>query len=1046
MTPRTLLFTDLVDSTALVERVGDACAAELWGEHDRRARALLARHPGREIDRTDGFFLLFDAVGDAARYAVAYHQAMADLSLSARVGLHVGPVTLRDNDPADVARGAKPLEVEGLAKPFAARIMSLARGGQTLLSASARTALGEMLPDSTEVDSHGHYRLKGVEEPVEIFELGLPGCAFVPPADADKAYRVVRGGELWRPLREVRHNLVPERDAFIGRSAELRTLAHKLDGGSRLLTMLGPGGTGKTRLVRRFGLAWLGDWPGGVYFCDLSEARSLDGIYFAVAFALGVPLGKDDPAVQLGHAIAGRGRCLVILDNFEQVIVHAPATLGRWLDRAGEAAFVVTSRERLHLPGEHVLAVEPLPLGTEAIELFAARAKAQRAGFEITPNNRAAVAEVVRLLDGLPLAIELAAARVRVMSPGQIVDRLKDRFRLLAGAKGAAARQATLKAAIDWSWDLLTPWEQAALAQCSVFEGGFTLEAAEAVLDLSPWPEAPPAMDAVQALVDKSLLRAWVPKELGRLDIAEPYFGMYMSIHEYAAEKLDQDATRQAQRRHGHFFARFGSDEAIDELAMHGGVKQRHTLALELDNLVAACRRAVTRADAAIATATYRVTWEVLALRGPVSLGVDLGALVLGLSDIPASQLIDVAVSRASALLRAGRLAESRLQLGQALALAESAPEAAMPPPPRGGMSKVAEPHLLISSAARRQSGTIRAQLGNIDREQGHMQDAKRHMEAALAIHREVGNRIGQGHVLHNLGNLLDQLGIPVESRAHHESALALYTDIGNLHGIGQVKASLGILNRHQGRMQESLEHYEAALAVHREMGDTRSEGMALGNMANTLSDLGRDAESREHLESALAIHRQVGNRIMESYVLANLGLAYLRQGRRTEAREQQAQALAIDREVGNSIHEGVVLTNLGALEIAEQQFDRARTALDAALKRHREVGNRVFIGVTLAALGELLTAQSRPLEALELLSEGEAVLRAIDNPFELASLLCVKGQAAAAGGELGLATSALQEAQAIAARLAATPNSGLMQSVDGLDRAIAEQASAAED
>ena len=256
----------------------------------------------------------------------------------------------------------------------------------------------------------------------------------------------MRAGDLWRPVREVRHNLPAERDAFVGRAAELRALAQRLDAGARLLTVLGPGGTGKTRLVRRYGWTWLGDWPGGVWFCDLSEARSLDGIYFAVALALDVPLGKDDPGVQLGHAIAGRGRCLVILDNFEQVVEHAPATLGRWLDRAAEAAFVVTSRERLHLPGEESLPARAAAAGQRTRSSCSPRAPA-RSGpdFVLGDANRAAVAEVVRLLDGLPLAIELAAARVRVLSPAQIVERLRDRFRAArrrarrGGAPGDAA-------------------------------------------------------------------------------------------------------------------------------------------------------------------------------------------------------------------------------------------------------------------------------------------------------------------------------------------------------------------------------------------------------------------------------------------------------------------------------------------------------------------------------------------------------------------------------------------------------------------------------
>src|SRR5262245_50635838 len=186
--------------------------------------------------------------------------------MEARVGIHVGAVTLRENAPEDVARGAKRIEVEGLAKPLAARVMSLARGGQTLLTTAAREALGA-LPAGAEMVSHGHYRLKGIEEPVEIFGLGVrDGSPLMPPADADKAYRVVRSGELWTPVREVRHTLPAERDPFVGRTSELRALAARLESGARLVTVLGPGGTGKTRLVRRYGTNWLGDWPGGVYF------------------------------------------------------------------------------------------------------------------------------------------------------------------------------------------------------------------------------------------------------------------------------------------------------------------------------------------------------------------------------------------------------------------------------------------------------------------------------------------------------------------------------------------------------------------------------------------------------------------------------------------------------------------------------------------------------------------------------------------------------------------------------------------------------------
>jgi predicted ATPase len=891
--------------------------------------------------------------------------------------------------------------------------MSVAMGGQILLSADARQSLSASKP---RLQSHGHWRLKGLDEPIELFEVGDNDAAFVPPPDADKAYRVVRSGDLWRPLREIRHNLPAEGDAFIGRGVELRHFAQRLDAGARLVTLLGPGGTGKTRFVLRYGSVWLGDWPGGVYFCDLSEARSMEGVQFAVASALGVPLAQGDPAVQIGHAIAGRDRCLVILDNFEQVLEHAPATLGRWLGRAARATFVVTSRERLRLPGEEVFPLEPLPLATEAIELFAARARAQRPEFELDASNRAAVADVVRLLDGLPLAIELAAARSRVLSPTQIVERLKDRFGLLAGARGAAARQATLRAAIDWSWDLLAPWEQGSLAQCSVFEGGFTLEAAEAVLDLRIWLEAPPAIDAVQSLVDKSLLRAWVPAEHSRYDIGEPYFGMYLSIHEYAAEKLERggaDTARGAQVRHGQHFAGFGSDERIEALSTEGGIKRRRALAVEIDNLVAACRRAIERRDAGIAAASYRAAWEVMVLQGPFGPGVALGAQVMALDGIDLPLRVQVAASRADALLRSGRLEEACTLMEQML-------------PQTQGVGW------------RRLEGLVLSKLGMLYLEQGRMDEARRILESALSAFEQVGSRVGQAGVLHKLGNLHDMQGSAEQSRSCHESALALYAESGDRARMGHVLGSLAILNRHLGRMEQAQAHYQSALAIHGEVGDRRSEGIVLGNLANVFMDQGHVEQAQSHLEAALAIHREVGSRVVEAFALANLAGVHEYHGRIELAREHFEQALVISREVGNRLHEGVVLGRLGVLEVSQGRTLQARGYLEQALAIARALGDRLSEATDLAALADLLTGEGQLAEAVENLRQAEAILRAIDNPFELANVLCVKARAELAAGHEDLAQATLAEAESIAVRIAARPDSELIREIAKVRQSLA--------
>ncbi|MEL6349805.1 MAG: protein kinase, partial [Myxococcota bacterium] len=294
-----------------------------------------------------------------------------------------------------------------------------------------------------------------------------------------------------------KNNLPAALDTFIGRETELAQLTEQL-ANSRLITVTGAGGIGKTRFVLQFSHQNRSSFPGGVFFCDLSEARDLEGIVFVVSQAMDIPLGRGDHLKQLGHAIAAHGRCLLVLDNFEQIAAFAPGTVERWLKEAPEARFVVTSRVLLEVSGEQTCRLQPLTEDA-AVWMFVHRAQNKKRTFRLTDGNRDAVLQLVRQLDCLPLAIELACARIGIMTPEVMVKRMSRRFQLLAsGKRNTAHRQATLRAAIDWSWALLEDWEKDAFAQCSVFEGGFTLEAAEAIIALdddAPWP-----MDAIQSL------------------------------------------------------------------------------------------------------------------------------------------------------------------------------------------------------------------------------------------------------------------------------------------------------------------------------------------------------------------------------------------------------------------------------------------------------------------------------------------------------------------------------------------------------------------
>ena len=936
---RALLLTDVVDSTKLTEALGDAAMAVLWAAHDRAARDLLPVWRGREIDKTDGMLLLFSSAADALGYALAYHRALAALKLPflARSGLHVGPVSLRSNPPDDVARGAKPVEVDGLALPVAARVMSVALGGQTLLSADARIALG-VTPQR--VLSHGHWRLQGVTDPVELFEVGETGAPFTAPPDAGKAYRVARQGELWVPLREVKHSLPAERDSFVGRQEPLRQLAAKLEDGARLVSVLGMGGTGKTRLVTRFAWNWLGEFPGGVWFCDLSQARTLDGIFFAVAQGLDVPLGKTDPAVQLAHAINGRGKCLVILDNFEQVARHAEETLGRWLDRAVQAKFIVTTREVLGIVGEETFALAPLP-SSDAALLFLRRAEAARRGYQPSAEDRVAIEQLVSVLDHLPLAIELAAARVRVMPPATLLALMNERFKVLRSAGGRNDRQATLRAAFDWSWELLSEPEKAGLAQLSVFEGGFTLATAEAVLDLSATEDAPWTVDVVQLLVDKSFVR----------QVADDRFDLLESVREYAAEHLRTEGRFQGSgrgcaeaslARHWKFFAGFDEQAA----ATHRCV--------EANNLVAACRRAAAAGDASAAPRSLLGAWAALRLTGPLRVGSELADLVGALAGLKASDQALVHWVAGSALDLMGEVEAGRTHFGRGLACATGAEDA-------------------------RSKARLLLALGAQQTLDGHLGDAWVNLNASHRLADEQSDLALKAQALNSLGRLMDHQSRIDEARTCYESALVLARELTDRRLEGGLVGNLGGLHHDLGHVEQARSHYESALSLAREVGDRLWEGNAHSNLGLLHQEQGHNAAALAQFQIALATAREIGHVRLEYTVLCNLGIAFEAEGRFAEACEHFERAVEAAITSSDPRSEGQFRGYLASTLARLGRMREARTCLGVGEQLLLDMSDRLSYAVLLCHRAEIETRASQPQAAKQAIESAERLAVELD-------------------------------------------------------------------
>lgn len=919
---RALLLVDVVDSTQLSQRLGDTAAAELWAAHDRIARDLLPIWRGREIDRTDGFLLLFDSAVDAIGYAFEYLRELGTLSMpvQSRVGLHVGTVILRRNPAADVALGAKPIEVEGLTKLIAARTMSTAHGGQILLT---RAAVDALPADDPRFRSHGYWQLKGIAEPVELFEADVPGATAPPPADTEKSWRVARQGDFWLPVRTVRHSLPAERDAFVGRRDALDELARRYDDGARLISILGMGGAGKTRLATRFGWARLGAFAGGVWFCDLAAARTLEGLLSAVAQGLGVPPGQDDPDMRIAAAIVGRGPCLVILDNFEQVTRHGRATVGRWLDAAPEARFLVTTRELLRLPGEAASTLAPLG-ANEAADLFLRRVSAADSEFAPDATDRKAITQLLQLLEGLPLAIELAAARARIMSPAMLLERMRERFRLLAGGSGRADRHATLRATLDWSWDLLTEPERMALAQLSVFEGSFSLEAAEQVILLSGTGDTPWTVDILQALVDKSLVRR----------IADTRFDLLLSIREYAAERLARewvaeplqiDAPAPASHaeyewntrsRHCRYFASIERFQAIAQQCA------------DLDNLVAACRWAINQQRADLAPGALEGAWAALSYRGPFSIGTELAEQVAAMAGLETAARARVALVAGNARASAGREAEALAHFQTALALARQADE-------------------------RRTEGRALAQIATDCLWEGQLEEAAAGYQAAAALARTSDDPELECTALNGLALAAEQRGDIEHALAHYRAALELARECGDRHWEASVLGNLGNVQAILGLFEEAQHCYETSLGIAIELGDRERESNALCNLGMMHHTQGRPDAARERSEAALGVAREMGHRRLECVVLCNLGLIDEAAGAPENAEKRLLAALAIANELGDRRSAGQILTYLALLHARSDRLDTARNELATGESLLREVSDRPSLALLHSARAE---------------------------------------------------------------------------------------------
>ncbi len=801
----TLVFTDIEGSTRLLRELGPDAYRGALGVHRRAVREAFEKRDGYEVDyEGDAFFYAFPSATGAVQ---AVGEAMAALEggpIVIRVGVHTGEPTL------------DPPKYVGLDVHTAARIMASGHGGQVVVSRSTR----ELLDDSFELSDLGDHRLKDLSGPQRLYQLG---------------------SVEFPPLRTLhRTNLPVPATAFLGRDHELSELAAIIKEGVQLLTLAGPGGVGKTRLALQIVAEAADDFRDGVWWVPFASVRDPGLVMSSVARALGVSEQSGRSIDDTVMDVLSSGRALVLLDNLEHLLPDAATPVARLRD-AGGSTVVVTSRERLQLSGERVYPVDPLDANS-ATELFSARATA----LGVDAGEPEPVAELCARLDNLPLAIELAAARATLLPPAELLARLGDRLDGLRGGRDADPRQQTLRATIGWSHDLLDRPERELFACLSVFTGGATLDAVEAVCGSG--------LDVLASLLDKSLVRR-----------TDERVWMLETIRGFAAEQFaaypDADELR---NRHAAHYVTFAED-ADRKLRGAGHAEALRQFTSELDNLRAVFER-LRDTDPASALRLAAALWTFCFQSGHFHEGREKLQAALDRAGPEPTE------ARASALVGAGLLAlelgayeESISCLEEGLICARTVGStrseaialsllAARPDLDQDERVRLGENAIAVARASGDRSvlGLVTGNHGALLLDFGESERAHDLLEQAYRLCRGVGDVSLTALWLANLASNALRKRHTVDARARLDESLELARLIDDTRGVGVASVGLGWVELLEGDLDRASSRFEEGAEIARRLGTRAVGAEALSGFAQVAAGRG-DPDRAARLAGAAA-------------------------------------------------------------------------------------------------------------------------------------------------------------------------------------------------
>jgi predicted ATPase/class 3 adenylate cyclase/uncharacterized protein HemY len=994
----TFLFTDIEGSTQWWEEYPE-WMSHAFARQEAILRAAAAAHGGYVYKMIgDAFQIAFDTALDALNAAIDAQRALNAEPwgefgpLRIRMALHTGVTEEREDDYV------------GPVLNRLGRLLGASQGGQILLTQATYELVCDVLAENAELHDLGTHRLKDLIRPEHIYQVTAPDLPSNFPA--------------LNTLDIFPHNLPLQLTSFVGREKEIVEVKRQLLG-DRFVTLTGPGGTGKTRLGLQVGAELLELFPDSVWLVEFASLSDAMLVPQTVAAVLGIRESAGRPILTLLTDYLRSKELLLILDNCEHLLTACAQLVTALLQACPYICILATSRETLNIPGELSFRVPSLsipdaqhlpPLSAlsqyEAMQLFLERAEIIQPGFELTDTNAHAVAQICHRLDGIPLAIELSVARVKMMPVEQVAARLDDRFRLLTGgSRTALPRHQTLRALIDWSYDLLSEAERALFRRLSVFAGGWTLEAAESIC-AGEELERNDVLDLLTQLVNKSLV---IPDSEAE---AEARYRLLETIRQYARERLlEAGGGEKVRKRHLEYYLMY-AERAEPELRGPSQITWLDRLEKEIDNIRAALEWALDVNVEAGMRLVSALLWF-WHIRSGKSEGIDwlervLSAEAQERDHAPLSETR--AMIRGKALNAVGSLMIMHGNADRASELSEESLKLHQELGPSGRQGAAHALWNLAQGASYHedleQAGTLAEKslalfrevgdtfgvaqcldhLGSYAMLKGDYVQSKKIWEEDLALRKEIRDKDGVAWVLSCLGNLALWKG-------EYEQANALYTDsqnafreIGNKWAVSMALSGKGSVMLAQGKFEQAAKLYEEALAYGRDMGDQNTIAGRRYDMARVSWSRGDYEQAAKMYEETLTIVRKLDNKGAIAGTLYDLGSVAWVKGDLELAAKRFEESLAIGHEIEGQFTVGYSLNGLGRVAYSRGDYGIAHSLYKKSLKMFRETGNHWNIAYSLEAFAALAVAQQDMQRAARLFGATESfysLLRFLMSPME---------------------------------------------------------------